>query len=429
VDVDNDGLLDLFICNYVQFGPDTDPQLCKGSTGELTSCGPREYQPEPSRLFRNRGGGRFEDVTRALGFDKLTGKALGVAAADYNASGWQSISVANDEMAGDLMRRVANGKFENIASAVGTAYDENGNVHGGMGTDWGDYDNDGRLDLFVGTFQRETKNLYRQEADGLFVDRAKMLGLAPALPYVTFGAKFLDFDNDGWLDLIIANGHVQDNIAQFERGATYRQPTQLFRNEAGQKYREVTAQMEEMARRPIVGRGLAIGDYDNDGWTDVLIVDSEGKPLLLQNTGFRGPGSRARDKSPSDSRPPAPGLDHWIGFRLIGTGRINRDGYGAVVTVEAGGRKMVRHCHADGSYLSSSDPRVRFGLGTADRIDKLSARWPNGRIETFPALPVDRYHTLVAGTGLASPSQRQTRRTAPRNGPTQRSRLPSGATD
>jgi hypothetical protein len=315
----------------------------------------------------------------------VSGRGLGVAGCDYDDSGRQGIAFANDETAGDLLRNQGKGVFENVGTVSGTAYDRDGNIHGGMGVDWGDYDNDGRPDLFVATFQNEPKSLYHNEGGGAFTDESYPSGVGAATrTNVAFGCKFLDYDNDGWLDIAIANGHVQDNIAEIDSSTTYRQTFQLFRNrgpgEGGRvTFEETSPQAGAAAERKIVGRGLAAGDYDNDGRIDLLLVDSEGAPLLLHN--------EVRN------------ADHWLGVRLIGDGS-NRDGYGAVVTVQAGGRTQTRRCHADGSYMSSSDSRVHFGLGSASAVEDLTIRWPSGKVDRIPGPPVDRYLTIREGQGL-----------------------------
>lgn len=379
------GRLDLYVANYVRFGPNVEPQLCLENR-VVTSCGPRYYDPIKGALYRNIGGGRFIDVTRASGAREAGGRALGVAAADYDDSGRPAFAIANDEMPGDLLRQSGHGRqvrYTNAGKLSGTAYDRDGNVHGGMGIDWGDYDNDGRLDLFVGTFQNETKSLYHNDGDGSFTDMGIPTGIgAAAAPYVTFGSKFFDFDNDGWLDIVLANGHVQDNIEQINSSTTYRQPTLLFRNPGRSPifFEDVSSGCGPDLSRPIVGRGLAIGDIDNDGRIDVLVVDSEGEPLLLRNE--------------------TSGAGHWIGVALEGT-TSNRDGYGALIEarLEAthGGKKLVRQCHTDGSYMSASDPRVHFGLGDAANIESLTVKWPSGRTDTYRDLPIDRYIRLREG--------------------------------
>jgi enediyne biosynthesis protein E4 len=367
-DLDGDGNQDLFVGNYVKFGPETVPQLCK-QKGFDTACAPRQYPPERSALYAGDGKGRFRDVTQAAGFDKLSGKALGVAIADYDGSGRPSVSVANDEMPGDLMKNRGGWKFENIAAVAGTATDLEGNVHGGMGTAWGDVDGDGRLDLFVATYQNEPKNVYRNDGDDLFTDRSPSLGLQDAHPMVSFGACLADFDNDGVTDLAVANGHVQDNIAKIDARTTFEQATLFYRGVPGKPFQLLNAALPKDVTRPIVGRGLARGDYDNDGRTDLLVVDSHGPPLLLRN------------------ETPAPG--NWLGVTLRDkNGKIP---LGATLTLTVGDRTLVRHYHTDGSYMSASDPRVVFGLGTATRADRLTVRWPNGGETTHADLPTNQY--------------------------------------
>jgi hypothetical protein len=379
--VPGSGRLDLYVANYAVFGPDVEPQLCR-ENGILTSCGPRHYDPLKGVLYRNDGSGRFRDISREAGVHTVTGRALGVAVADYDDLGRPAFAIANDEMPGDLLRPAGDAKqvrYTNAGRISGTAFDRDGNVHGGMGIDWGDYDNDGKLDLFVATFQNETKSLYRNEGGGSFMDLGIPTGVgAASAPYVTFGTKFFDYDNDGWLDLILANGHVQDNIEKINPNTTYRQPTLLFRNPGLRPifFEDVTQSCGPDLARPIVGRGLATGDFDNDGRVDVLVVDSEGRPLLFHNR--TEPGAQ------------------WLGALLEGT-TSNRDGYGAVLTAKVGDRRLLRQCQTAGSYLSSSDPRVHFGLGTAAQVDELTVRWPGGREDTYRNVPVGRYVTIREG--------------------------------
>ena len=391
-DLDGDGYLDLYVANYADFGPDTQPRLCP-ENNILTSCGPRHYRPIQGTLYLSQNGKRFRDATKPTGALAATGKGLGVAILDFTGDGRPGIAIANDEMPGDLLQAVAKAgktgtpRYENIGEISGTAYDRDGNVHGGMGADWGDYDNDGKPDLFVATFQNEMKPLYRNEGEGRFTDTGLAAGLGPATTAtVAFGCKFFDYDNDGWLDLVIANGHVQDNIQQIQPTMVYRQAAVLLRNKG-----DSPTTFEDVSKtvggpdltRPIVGRGLATGDYDNDGRVDLLVVDSEGKPLLLHNEG--GPAR------------------HWLGVRLVGT-KSNRSGYGATLSITVGGKTLTRHCRTDGSYLSASDPRVHFGLGDKGTPVDLTVRWPGGRVERFAGLPADRYVTLREGTAPAQKS-------------------------
>jgi enediyne biosynthesis protein E4 len=380
-DVDRDGRLDLYVGNYVKFSPATIPQLCARG-GHLTACGPLSYQPEFGVLYLNRGKGIFAESTRLWGADKVSGKALGVAFAPGIRDGGLALAIANDVMPGDLL--TANGRrFTNVGLLSGMAYTAEGKPYGGMGIDWGDYNNDGSLDLAVATFEGEAKPIFRNEGNGFFEDQSQALGLtAKTLPYVAFGMKWLDFNNDGWLDLMISNGHVANNIADYDKVHTYRQPTLLFANHAGQQFEEISARSGPDLVRPLVGRGLATGDIDNDGKVDVLLVDSEGSPLLLHN------------QTASDS--------HWLRVKLIGT-RCNRDGFGAVVTADTGSATLTRHCHTDGSYLSASDARLHFGLGAATRVT-ITVRWPDGHVDKFPDVSADQQITIREGASSLSSS-------------------------
>ena len=315
------------------------------------------------------------DITKASGFDALSGKALGIAIADLDGSGKLSVSVANDEMPGDLMQHKSGERWENVAKQAGTATDNEGNLHGGMGTDWGDVDNDGRLDLFVATYQDETKNIYRNDGEGLFTDRSIGMGLASASPYVSFGVRLVDFDNDGALDLALANGHVQDNIQKIDSRSTFLQPTLFYRGSANGRFTNITDTLDKAVTRPIMGRGLAAGDMDNDGRVDLLVVDSAGAPLLLRNE--------------------TESAGHFVGISL--SQPDHQSTLGATLILKSGDRTWTRHCHTDGSYMSASDGRVLFGLGSLTAVDSLTVRWPGGGEDTYHNLPTDSYISIPRG--------------------------------
>jgi hypothetical protein len=382
VQLTNSGHLDLCICNYLHFGPDVRPQLCIDH-GIPAVCMPKDYLPEHNVLYHNLGNGRFADVTAAWNAAG-SGRGLGIACADFDGSGTPSIAFANDQTPGDLLHCLQRGspRFTNIAQACGTARGPDGQVHAGMGEDWGDYDNDGKLDLVVAAFAAEQKSLYHNEGGNLFSDAGSSTGInGVILTLVTFGCKFFDYDNDGWLDLIFANGHIGDNVAQVSPGVTFRQSTVLLHNGGGSliQYQDVSQEAGTDVVRPIVGRGLAVGDYDNDGKVDVLIVDSEGSPVLLHNETV--------------------GSGHWLQIKLVGT-KSNRDGIGSLVTFETGGRKLLRLCHTDGSYMSASDSRVHCGLGDASSAN-ITIKWPSGQHDIFRNVAADRVVVLTEGSSAS----------------------------
>jgi len=368
------GKLDLYVGNYVMFDPRSSIRLCPDRE-HMSACTPLEYKELHGRLYINKGRGVFRDESDRWHSDGA-GKCLGVAAADYDMSGHQSLYLANDEMPGNLLKN-SGSAFRDVGRESGTAFDGHVKIHGGMGLDWGDYDHDGLLDLLVAAFYTEPKCVFHNDGNGLFEDFSDKLTLTQSTyPFVAFGCKWLDYDNDGWLDLMIANGHVQDNISEIDKTASYEEPTQLFRNDRARLFVDMSQRAGPALKEKIIGRGLAIGDYDNDGRMDALVVNSNGSPLLLHNESSH--------------------VGNFLTFTLKGT-KSNSDGYGAVVTVKYSGTHQILLCHADGSYLSSSDKRVHVGLGSAKSASLVEVRWPSGHIDTYHNVEGNRFYTIGEG--------------------------------
>ena len=390
-DLDRDGWLDLFVGNYLDHRLDAPQPECFTRTGERDYCGPSAFASVPDRLYRNRGDGTFVDVTAAAGVAREHGAALGVAAFDADGDGWTDVYVANDGEPNLLWMNRGDGTFTNGALLAGAALNDSGRTEGSMGVDAGDFDGDGDDDLFMTHLTRETNTLYVNDGLGLFEDRTATIGLgAPSLAYTGFGTAWLDFDNDGWLDLLAVNGAVQASHQRFAGGGggvsvpvggplPLDQPNQLFRNLGNGRFDEVTRQAGAVFGLSEVSRGAAFGDIDNDGDVDVLVTNNNGRARLLINE----VGNRHR----------------WIGLRLVG-GDGRRDMLGARVGVfRDAGPPLWRRARADGSYASANDPRVLVGLGDAAAVRRVRVVWPSGREEHWTDLPVDRWLTLEEGTG------------------------------
>ncbi len=377
VDLNGDGKLDLFAGRYIQFRPDT-IRWCVYS-GVKAGCGVKNYDPDLPHVYRNNGNGTFTDVTQAWGFGSAHGRCLGVAVAAAESGRGVQLYVANDELPADLM--VPQGeRYQNIGVTSGTAYNRDGLTQGGMGTDWGDFNNDGRPDLVVATFQSEPKSLYRNDGCGMFSEIGGLMGIAQdTTAYVAWTAKFLDYDNDGWMDLLFTNGHSQDNAHQVEAIRTYEQRMQLYHNDQGRLFRYVRSEAGSVFDKPIVGRGAAVGDYDNDGRPDVLVVNEEGPALLLHN----------EERSPH----------HRLAVLPHGV-RCNRDGIGARIRVTVGDKTYVRDQSLSGGYLSSHDPRVHFGLGNAQGTARVEIDWPNGHVDRVQSVPIDQTVEITEGGQL-----------------------------
>jgi enediyne biosynthesis protein E4 len=356
-DVDGDGRLDLYVGRYVVFN-DSTIQYCSYGGVLKASCGPMFYDPQFGSLYRNVGGFRFQDVTREWGLGDQKGKCLGVVFGDVNGDGWPDLYIGNDEMPGDFYVNQDGKRFTNEALTAGVAFAFDGQMQGAMGVDFGDFNRSGLLDLIVTTYEFEPASLYANRSRLLFENVSLAQGLdAPTRPLVGFGTKFADLDNDGWLDLPVANGHIHDNQELIDKLSAYRQPMQLFMNEQGRKWNDRSQDAGPGFTTPGVGRGLAVGDVDNDGGLDLLVTDLEGRARLLMNR--------------------MPQRGNWLRIALEGK-RSNRMGIGARVEVTAGEQRWVRYVTTSGSYLSASDPRVHVGLGDLTAVDRIEVQWPGG---------------------------------------------------
>lgn len=383
-DIEGNGRLDLYVCRYVRFNSH-ERQLCRygGLDGKdlMMACGPLTYKPEQGSLYRNLGHGRFRDVTVESGLGSEHGNALACMFCDFNNDGKPDLYVANDQLQGDLFLNLGHGKFKNQGVEAGVAFNANGSIPAGMGIDWGDYDGDGRFDLLVADFSAQPKSLYRNE--GAAFSQASYtsgIGAATVRP-LAFGAAFVDADNDGHPDIVLTNGHVASQIELTDSGQTYAQATQLLHNVGG-RFEDISAHVGADFSRKIVGRGIAIGDYDGDGREDLLIVDAEGAPLLLHN----------------DSPP----TNHWITLNCTskagGSAAI-----GARITLTAGSRKQIAEVRASGSYLSTNAPLVHFGLGSVTVVHSMDIRWPDGHASHFTTVPADKTYTIRPGDKIPRP--------------------------
>ena len=378
-DYDNDGRLDLFVCRFVDFSKAKNlPCTAYNKPGY---CVPRLYKPMASWLFHNNGDGTFTDVSQPSGIAKYFGKAWGAVATDLNNDGRMDLFVANDTTANFLFMNRGNGKFEEIAALAGVGYSDTGRPRSGMGVDSADLNNDGWMDLFVANIDHEKYSLYQNNHDETFDDQAGATDIGAATRLMSgWGLKFFDYDNDGNLDLILANGNPDDLIETMRKDVTYREPLLLFHND-GKTLHDVSADSGPIFSRNLSARGLAIGDFDNDGAVDVLISVNDAAPLLLRNTAAKG--------------------NHWLGIKLVGR-KSNRDAVGARVTYQAGDLKRSKMKVGGGSFLSSHDPRLVLGIGTRTKIDWLEVKWPapDGKTERLVELPIDKYITIVEDEGI-----------------------------
>jgi hypothetical protein len=378
-DIDNDGDVDLYVTNYVDFAVDNN-KYCNYSGATRVYCHPNVYNGLPDLLYRNNGNGTFTDVSKQAGVSLADGKGLGVVFGDYDDDGWTDIFIANDSVPNFLFHNKGNGLFEEVGWRAGVAVGIDGQPLAGMGTDMGDIDGDGRLDIIVTNLDRQTHSLFRNLGKGLFANITFESGVAEAtLPFVGFGAVFLDYDNDADLDLAIANGDVIDNISLFRDSTSYAQRNLLLENDGTGKFRDAGPSAGPGFALQKPSRALAAADFDNDGDLDLLAGNVADTPDLLRNDG----GNR----------------NHSLLVRTTGS-KSNRDGIGARLKLTVGGKILMREMKAGSSYLAQNDMRVHFGLGQSVRADRLEVRWPSGTVDTIENIDANQIITVLEGKGM-----------------------------
>jgi hypothetical protein len=384
-DYDRDGKVDLLVTNYVQFDIDHPVTCGEKKPGYRAYCHPDSFSGTSPRLYHNNGDGTFTDVTKKAGLENKDGKSLAVVLADLNGDGWPDIFIANDTQRNFIYLNNGDGTFRDASYTSGAGFSEEGRPEAGMSADAADVRNNGLYDLYVSHLDFELNRYYRNNGDGTFGDATIPSGLGRTnYSNSSFGARFFDFDNDGWRDLLVINGHILDNIALYHPNVTYAEEKKLYRNVGGGKFVDATNAQDEAFRALRVGRGLAIGDYDNDGWLDFLVNNNGEAAQLFHNDGATQPAAKK---------------NHWLTVHLVGT-KSNRDGIGAKLKLTAG--DFVGYDQAKGgmSYCSAQDPRIHFGLGSHMKIDTLEIDWPSGAHEVIRDLAVDRIVTVEEGKGV-----------------------------
>ena len=379
LDYDNDSHLDLFVANYVQFDRENTPLPGSNDNclwrGVPVMCGPRGLKPAMNLLYRNNGNGTFSDVSKESGILKAGGRyALSVTTLDFNKDGWLDLYVAVDSQGSLLYRNKGNGTFDEIGVVAGVAYSEDGREQAGMGTAAGDYDRDGYLDLVKTNFANDTSNLYRNNGDGTFEEVSKGTGLSQVTKYLGWGAAFLDYDNDTWLDILLVNGHVYPEVEGKVAGQTFRQARVLYRNQDGKRFANVSGLSGPGITDERPSRGMAVGDYDNDGDIDVFVNNMGETPSLLKNQG----GSRQA----------------FLSLVLVGT-KSNRNGIGAKVTLTAGGRKQFSEVRSGSSFMSHNDFRLHFGLANLSEVERIEIYWPSGIRQVIENVKMNQFLQVV----------------------------------
>ena len=380
-DFDRDGWLDLFVCNYVRWSPNHDV-FCSLDGVHKSYCTPEAYRGNASWLFRNRGNGTFEDVTAASEIFDTSSKSLGVALLDHDQDGWPDLIVANDTQPNKLYRNLRRGIFREAALEAGIAFSGDGKARAGMGVDAADFDNSGKPGVAITNFDNEMIGLYRAVGDGRYEDQATLAGIGlPSKNTLGFGCVFLDANLDGLLDLVVANGHIEETVRNIRGNVGYAQPPQLFLNAGNDKFRDVASEVGSGFYQPKVGRGLAYADFDLDGDLDLLMTTNNGPAFLFRNDQLGGNRS--------------------IRFRLIGA-RSNRDAIGATVRIYYDGSSQSRTVKSGSSYLSQSELPVTFGLGQRSLVDRVVIAWPSGGTEEFKNLAAGRSYECVEDKGITA---------------------------
>jgi hypothetical protein len=375
VDYDRDGKLDLVVANYVQWSLPGD-LYCTLDGSHKSYCTPESYKGSSARLWHNLGNGKFEDATQKAKFYDPTSKSLGVAILDYDNDGWPDILLTNDTQPNKLYLNKHDGTFEEKGVSAGIAFSEDGVARAGMGVDVADYDRSGHASLIISNFANQMLALYHNEGNGLFVDEAPSSEVGRAtLVTLGFGCFFFDYDNDGWPDIFVADGHIEDQIERVQKRVAYAEPPHLFRNLGAGKFQEVTQSVGAVFAGPKVGRGAAYSDVDNDGSLDVLITTNGGRPYLFHNEG---------------------GRNHSLRLKLIGT-QSNRDGIGAIVRLTSGSDKQWKMLSSGSSYLSQSELILTFGLGEHTKADSMEVEWPSGHVDKFSDVNAGQTITVQEG--------------------------------